>query len=131
MNADGRRALAHVLKRKREALGLSASEVARRARVTTGTVTRIELAQIAEPNASTIKALAQVLKIPVTDLFVIAEWIPAHELPSLTTYLRGKYGELPQAAAHEIEELLTQLRGAARTEVLESSDTNYAKGGRS
>lgn len=122
MNTDGRRALAHVLRRKREALGLSASELARRAGVTTGTVTRIELAQIAEPNASTLTSLAQVLQMPATDLFVIAEWIPAHELPSLTTYLRGKYGDLPQAAAHEIEELLAQLRGSNRVDNLEPSD---------
>lgn len=60
--------------------------------------------------------------MPTTDLFVIAQWIPAHELPSLTTYLRGKYGDLPQAVAHEIEELLAQLRSSVLAENLEASE---------
>jgi transcriptional regulator with XRE-family HTH domain len=112
------------VKHKREALGISATELARRSGVTTGTVTRLELEQIAEPNGSTLRALARELKLPATDLFVLAAWIPPHELPSLTTYLRSKYGDLPQAAAHEIEELLSQVRGVARPSELELSDTN-------
>ena len=114
MNTRGRHAIAHILRRKREALGLSATQVARRAQVDPGTVTRIELAQINEPTPASLKAIAGVLGVPTSDLFVVAEWIPAHELPSLLTYLRGKYGEIPRHATQEIEDLLANLGANAQ-----------------
>ncbi|MCZ3387369.1 MAG: helix-turn-helix domain-containing protein, partial [Actinomycetia bacterium] len=106
----GKRAIAHILRRKREALGLSATQVARRANLDPGTVTRIELGQINEPTPASLKAIAGVLDIPVSDLFVVADWIPQAELPSLLPYLRSKYADLPQQAIDELEALIARLR---------------------
>lgn len=110
MNTHGRRAIAHILRRKRQALGLSATEVAHRASLDPGTVTRIELEQINEPTPASLKAIAGVLDIAVSDLFVVADWIPHEELPSLLPYLRAKYGDLPQQAIDELEALISRLR---------------------
>ena len=109
MNTHGKRAIAHILRRKREALGLSATQVARRANLDPGTVTRIELEQINEPTPASLKAIAGVLDIPVSDLFVVADWIPKEELPSLLPYLRSKYADLPEQVAAELENLMIRV----------------------
>lgn len=101
--------LARTLKQQREALGLSAAEVARRACVTTGTITRLELAQIASPRAENLKAIADVLDIPASDLFVTADWLPRNELPTFTPYLRSKYADLPPAARRELEQSFARV----------------------
>jgi transcriptional regulator with XRE-family HTH domain len=110
MHTHGKQAIAHILRRKREALGLSATQVARRANLDPGTVTRIELGQINEPTPASLKAIAAVLDIPTSDLFVVADWIPRDELPSLLPYLRSKYGDLPEQVVAELEGLIDRVR---------------------
>lgn len=102
--------LATRIRRAREQRGLSAAEVARRAGINVGTVTRIELAQIAKPQADSLIAIAAVLDIPVADLFTLAAWIPAHELPTLMPYMRAKYASLPEGAYREISDFFDRLR---------------------
>jgi transcriptional regulator with XRE-family HTH domain len=95
--------LINVLVRKREESGLSVNEVARRAEVDPGTVWRIEQGMIPTPKADSLKAIGNVLGIPSIDLFAIVGWIPSGELPSLNTYLRAKYGQLPEEAVKDIQ----------------------------
>lgn len=109
MNPEHSRHLAALLRDKRTAAGLSASEVARRAGVDTGTVTRIELGQIASPKPDSLRAIGAVLGIPVADLFAATDWLPREELPSLRPYLRTKYRELPPEAVAEIEAVFDRL----------------------
>ena len=92
-----------LLQSRREALGLSVREAARRAEVDKGTVSRIEQGQIPNPRPENIKAIAQVLRIPVSDLFAVAGWMPKDELPTLRPYLRTKYN-LTAKEMKEIEE---------------------------
>jgi transcriptional regulator with XRE-family HTH domain len=96
-------ALAKLLRTKRQQLGLSASEVARRAGVTAGTVTRIEAAQIPMPRPDSLRAIGQVLGIPAADLFAITDWLPRKELPTFQPYMRAKYRELPDEAIARME----------------------------
>jgi transcriptional regulator with XRE-family HTH domain len=109
MRPDEAQKLADLLRMKRETLGLSAHEVARRAGVNVGTVTRIELAQIPSPRPESLTAIGDVLGIPAADLFAVADWLPRKELPTFRPYLRAKYRELPDEAIAEIEGFLTQL----------------------
>lgn len=104
MTPNEAKRLAYTLKRQRQALGLSASEVARRAGVTAGTITRLELASIQRPQAETLKSIAEVLDIPVSDLFTTADWLPKHQLPTFSPYLRTKYRDLPPEALTELEQ---------------------------
>lgn len=83
--------------------------MARRAGVTTGTVTRLELAQIQSPRGENLKAIAEVLQIPASDLFATADWLPKAELPTFAPYLRSKYRDLPPAAMAELEESFARL----------------------
>ncbi|BDT94163.1 hypothetical protein IFM12275_41390 [Nocardia sputorum] len=95
--------LGQFLKSRREALGLSARVVAQQADIDKATITRLELGQITHPRSENIKAIAQVLRVPVSDLFAVAGWMPKEELPSLRPYLRTKYN-LTAEEAKEIEE---------------------------
>ncbi|MGL4338975.1 MAG: helix-turn-helix domain-containing protein [Nocardioides sp.] len=95
--------LGEIIREARIRADLSAAEVARRAGVTKGTITRLELGQIASPRGENLRAIADVLGIPASDLYVTAEWIPEGELPTFTPYLRSKYRHLPAKAQRELE----------------------------
>lgn len=103
------RRLAARLRREREAKGLSASEVARRAGIDVGTVSRIEQGYIPNPRPESLVAMAAVLDMPASDLFATANWIPSNELPSFAPYLRAKYAHLPEAAQTEIEAFFSSM----------------------
>jgi transcriptional regulator with XRE-family HTH domain len=100
--------LAALLQRARQRAGLTAREVARRAGVDVGTVTRIELGQIARPTPDSVTAIGAVLGVSAADLFAAADWLPREELPTLRPYLRAKYRELPDEAVAEVEALLNR-----------------------
>jgi transcriptional regulator with XRE-family HTH domain len=103
MTPDQAQQLAELLRRHRQAQQLTAREVARRAGVDVGTVTRLEQGQILSPRAENLRAIGAVLHIPAADLFAAAAWLPEGELPSFRPYLRSKYRELPPEAIAEIE----------------------------
>jgi len=42
-------------------------------------------------------------------VFVIADWLPADELPTLKPYLRAKYHDLPESAITELEAYANRL----------------------
>ena len=103
--------LAHLLRTKRRQLGLTAREVARRASVDVGTVTRIEAAQILSPRPDNLTAIGQVLDIPAADIFAITDWLPRKELPTFRPYMRAKYKELPDEAVVKMEAYFADLAG--------------------
>lgn len=109
MNSDEAQRLADLLRNARQAAGLTARAVARLAGVDVGTVTRIELGQIASPRPDSLRAIGEVLGIPTADLFAATDWLPREELPSFRPYLRTKYRELPPEAVAEIEALFDRL----------------------
>jgi transcriptional regulator with XRE-family HTH domain len=95
--------LINLLAKKRAASGMSLGEVARRAGVDIGTVSRIESGRIANPRPETLQAIGEVLGIAASDLYATAGWVPPTELPSIRPYLRTKYRQLPSDAVQEIE----------------------------
>jgi transcriptional regulator with XRE-family HTH domain len=103
--------LANLLRTKRRQLGFTAREVARRASVDVGTVTRIEAAQILSPRPDNLTAIGQVLGIPAADIFAITDWLPRKELPTFQPYMRAKYKELPDEAVAKIEAYFAELAG--------------------
>jgi transcriptional regulator with XRE-family HTH domain len=111
MNSDQAAQLAKMLREGREALHMSASELARRAGVAAGTVTRIELCQIPRgPLPESLAAMADVLGIARSDVFAVMGWVPPTELPTLRPYLRTKYHELPEDAVTEVEQFIQALQ---------------------
>lgn len=101
--------LATTLEERREELGLSAREVARRADVDVMTYRRLEKAEHSKPSTSVLEAVAEALDLPVSDLFAILDWLPKDELPSLTPYLRTKYTNMPDEAVREMSDYFQLL----------------------
>ena len=111
MTPEEAKRLADLLRKKRQQLGLTAREVARRASVDVGTVTRIEAAQILSPRPDNLTAIGQVLDIPAADIFAITDWLPRKELPTFRPYMRAKYKELPDEAVTKMEAYFADLAG--------------------
>ncbi|TQF73361.1 helix-turn-helix transcriptional regulator [Rhodococcus spelaei] len=112
MNEKQSEILAELLRTKRTALGLSASEAARRAGIQPSTLTRLELGQIVAPTAANLQALGAVLGITSADLFATVGWMPEGDLPSMTPYLRSKYRDMPPEAIAEIEQHFAKVAQA-------------------
>jgi transcriptional regulator with XRE-family HTH domain len=109
MTPEEAEALADLLRTKRQQLGLTAREVARRASVDVGTVTRIEAAQILSPRPDNLTAIGQVLDISAADIFAVTDWLPRQELPTFRPYMRAKYKGLPDEAVVKMEAYFVEL----------------------
>ncbi|GAB3275735.1 hypothetical protein GCM10027449_14790 [Sinomonas notoginsengisoli] len=96
--------LAKAIRNQREKLGLSASEVARQAGVAKGTVTRLELGQIGSPRMDNLRAIADVLKVSLTELLADSSLLRESDLPALAPYLRTKFKDMPEGALKEIDD---------------------------
>lgn len=109
LTPDQQQHLAHVLRERRQQLGISAREVARRASLDNGTIHHLETATNPRPSSETLTAIAGALELPAADLLAVVDRLPT-ELPTFTPYLRTKYHELPEAALTEMEEYFRQVQ---------------------
>jgi transcriptional regulator with XRE-family HTH domain len=103
------RRLGHFISTRRVQRGLSMRELARQIDANIATISFLEAGTLLSPQPDTLKAIARVLGVPISDLFVIADWLPAGELPTLRPYLRAKYRGLDEAALAELERYAEQL----------------------
>ncbi|ACV80915.1 transcriptional regulator, XRE family [Nakamurella multipartita DSM 44233] len=101
--------LADLLRGRRHELGLSASEVARRADITPASVTRLENCTNPRPSVETLTAICAVLDIPVADMLALVNVMPDSQLPSFTPYLRTKYHRMPDEAVQEMSAYFERL----------------------
>lgn len=101
--------LAKVLREQRARLHLSMRQVEAQSGVNSATIVRLERGSILTPQPETLKALAAALDLSVSDLFAIADWVPATELPTFRPYLRAKYNQLPEEAVAEMEQFFDRL----------------------
>lgn len=101
--------LGKMLKKAREANGLSAREVAIRSGMADSNVLRLEQGGIANPRPETLKSLADTLQLDLSDLYSAAGYLQPQGLPSFAPYLRSKYADLPASAHREIEQSFTRI----------------------
>jgi transcriptional regulator with XRE-family HTH domain len=95
------------LKGLRQSKGLGVRELARRAELDAGGITRIEQGKIS-PTLDTLKALATALEVPSSDLFTMAGYVIPSDLPSMSTYLRTRY-DLSDDAIASVDEYVQRL----------------------
>lgn len=101
--------LGKMLKKAREANGLSAREVAIRSGMADSNVLRLEQGGIANPRPETLKSLADTLQLDLSDLYAAAGYLQPQGLPSFAPYLRSKYADLPASAQREIEQSFARI----------------------
>lgn len=103
LTADQARRLGIFVSGRRKQLGLSMRQLAREIGTNISTISALEAGGSLSPQPDTLKAIARVLEIPTSDLFITADWLPAGELPTLKPYLRAKYRDLDDKAIADIE----------------------------
>ncbi|MBJ6647131.1 hypothetical protein DD630_05870 [Streptomyces sp. BSE7F] len=104
---DAQQQFGEYLRGLRQSKGLGVRELARRAELDAGGITRIEQGKIF-PTLDTLKALATALEVPPSDLFTMAGYVIPSDLPSMSTYLRTRYG-LPEDAIASVDEYVQKL----------------------
>lgn len=126
MSTSNLQQLGDVIRSAREERGLTVRALGESAKVSASMVTRLETAQLPQPRANHLAALARVLEIDVEDLYAYAGLTAAEALPELPAYLRAKYN-LPPTAAARFEELMRELEGgdtSTSPEGTRDGDTN-------
>lgn len=103
------RQLADIFRLRRTALGLSMRQVAAATGFNIATIANLEAATNLSPLPDTLRAIAEVLNLNVSDLYAVADWLPAGELPTLKPYLRAKYHDLDESAITELEAYANRL----------------------
>jgi transcriptional regulator with XRE-family HTH domain len=93
---------------RRTELGLSMRKVAAQAGFHIATIENLEAGTNLSPLPDTLRAVARVLGLSISDLYVLADWLPADELPTLQPYLRAKYRQLDEQAIADIEAYANQ-----------------------
>jgi transcriptional regulator with XRE-family HTH domain len=84
-------------------LGLRLRQLAASTGLTIATLSEIETGVNLSPYPGTLKKLAAGLGLPISDLYLAVDWLPAGELPTLRPYLRAKYGDLDEGDLADIE----------------------------
>lgn len=110
MTSNSTSSLVTLLRSRRAELGLSLSEVARRAQLDKGVLSRTETGQNPRVSPGTLRALARALELPLSDIMTAANLLPAAELPTLRPYMRAKYADLPDTAVDEVERFIADLQ---------------------
>ncbi len=92
------------IRKRREALGISRRELARRAGVSQ--VALVESAKIQKPRTDTLAAIAQALDMSLTELLGMGK---PESLPNFRPYMRTKYPNMPDAALADIDAYVRKL----------------------
>lgn len=103
LNVRARDSLAGLLKRRREALGLTQAELADRLGMTRPYLSRLERGEYSHPSGRVLAQLARSLNIPIEDLYAITGYTLPRDLPNFGAYLRAKLTDWPDEALRELE----------------------------
>ena len=86
------------LRKRREAKGLSARQLAEFCDLPHTTITRIEEGAFSAPSPDKLARIAEVLGLSLADIFALAKYAVPGDLPSPSLYLRTKFRNL--SASH-------------------------------
>jgi transcriptional regulator with XRE-family HTH domain len=100
--------LATFIKERRAELGLSLNDLAGRVGVSKSNLHYWETGEFA-PKPTLLEPLATALEVSYEDLFAAAGIARPAGLPAYPSYLRTKYGHLPEEALAELEEHMRRL----------------------
>jgi transcriptional regulator with XRE-family HTH domain len=98
------------LRSKREAEGLSIPEMAEELEISRPYLTRLECGEKEHPSAVILSRIAKRLKVSASDLYALAGYMPAVELPSLAAYLRAKHPDWPKLVITEVDDYCDYLK---------------------
>lgn len=109
MEPEQAKRLGEYLRNARHTKGLSAAQLGELTGINDASIVRFENGSFSAPAPDKLARIAEALGLPVADVFALAEYTAPSELPTLTPYLRSKYGDLPDEAMAQIERYATRV----------------------
>ena len=109
MDRDQAKQLGEYLRQARTAQGLSLLKLAEATGIHDVTLGRFESGAFAAPAPDKLARIAEVLELPLADVFLLADYAVPADLPSFTPYMRAKYQGLPDDAVADIERYAEEL----------------------
>jgi transcriptional regulator with XRE-family HTH domain len=103
------RQLGRMIQQAREARGLSLRAVSKDVPKTDAAyLLRLERGEYPQPSPQVLQGLSRVLEIPLADLYALADYTEATDLPAFAPYLRAKT-DLPDEAISELQNYYQML----------------------
>ena len=100
-----------LIRRQREAIGMSQRQLAIRANMSPGAINRIESGDIDQPSPKRLAVLADVLGVGLSEAYAAASQRDEREvLPAMTPYLRKEYADMPPEAHRDIERYFARVQ---------------------
>lgn len=122
---SGAAELGRLLRQRRQQLGWTIEELARRTRVHKSTVHRLENGLFDAPSPMVLQRLARALDTDVEDYFALIGYFTPKGLPNLQPYLRSKY-DASEKEAEEIERYFKYLRSQDQEAPQQPNDQDAA-----
>jgi transcriptional regulator with XRE-family HTH domain len=101
--------LGRLIKKYRQAKGLSQRTAAERMGYHHSYLARLETGDYESPKPQQLKTIARALDIPTEDLYALAGYQVEDRLPDFAPYLRAKF-DLPDEAVDRLEEYFQMIR---------------------
>ena len=105
----GNRNLGDYIRSRRSSIGLSLADAAEQSDLDASYWNKLENGHYQNPAPQHLSTIAQVLGVPLEDLYGLAGYDSPERLPSFQPYLRAKYDLPPQAIA-DLERYFELLR---------------------
>jgi transcriptional regulator with XRE-family HTH domain len=115
MDETQARELGQYLKTNRESAGYSVRRLAAEVGVDQAQILRLEAGLVASPKADVLGQIAELLAVPVADLYAMAGYPVPTKLPNLRPYMRAKFASLPTEAIADIEAVIARYSGPGPT----------------
>lgn len=101
--------LGHLIRQRRQALGMSTHELGKRIDTKNSTIVRLEQGAFAAPSPEKLAGIAEALGISLADMYGHAGYVVPDDLPGFHAYLPARYRNLPQVAVQELIDLFEAL----------------------
>lgn len=111
MNSKEAKRFGMILRKRREALGLTVRQVSNASNVPHTTVARIERGEFSAPRPDKLARVAAALELSPVELFAQAGYFSPDALPDFATYLSAKYPDLSALAVAKLQQQLEELTG--------------------
>jgi transcriptional regulator with XRE-family HTH domain len=103
MDENGAKRFGDYIRRHRKQQKLTSRGLAERADIDIATVVRLEQGKYRTPRPKTLEGLSSALELPLADVFAMADYVLPYDLPTMTPYLKARYGFLPEEAISSLD----------------------------
>jgi transcriptional regulator with XRE-family HTH domain len=107
---SGNSALGNLLRTKREAAGLTLTQLASELDVSRPYLSRLERGEYAHPSSRVLNQLIKRLGITVEDAYAVTGYLLPDDLPSFGPYVRAKHADWPESVCQELDAFYEYLK---------------------